>query len=201
MALTETAYKVSRRLLTPPRSTNIMQVARSLQPPVPQATAYKIVRWMKYHGAVSERENGYSVDLRRMLDLLAATRISTLLPNRVSKTHLDVEAFHKRLKEAQLDHIFAFATAANLTAYFEPLETIQVYVPTGASRKIADLAGKGDITVEVFEERLHTIPRRESSDGLPITELLRTAIDVRAHPRGGAYATILEDALSKGAGL
>ncbi len=197
MAISDSAYVICRRLLIPPAPRTIVDVVEGLKPPMPQASAYRIVRWMKYHGAVQDRRPGYSIDLRRMLDLLAATRISNLLPSRTTTTKLDPRALHERLAKEGLDHVFAFSTAANLTAYFEPLEAFQLYVPKGASRQLADLAGRGRFSVEIFEEDLGRLPRQTSADGLPITELLRTAIDVRAHPRGGSYATVLQDALAR----
>lgn len=201
LALTETAYAVCRRLLTPPPPLKILDVGRDVRPPIPQASVYKVVRWMKYHGAALDRPSGHSVDLRRMLDLLAATRVSNLLPTSTTATGLDLHAMHGRLEQARLAHVFAFSTAANLTAYFEPLESIQLYVPKGTSRTFAEIAGKGRYSVELFEEDLGKIPTQTSADGLPVTELLRTAIDVRAHPRGGPYATMLQDAIAKEAGL
>lgn len=200
MAISETAYRIAKHLLAYPSARRIQDITHDLVPAIPAASAYKVVRWMKYHGAVVERNRLYSVDLRRLLDLLAATRVSNLLPTRVLTSPLDPPALHARLQEARLDHVFAFSTAASLTAFFEPLENLQVYVEKGATRRVSEVVGEGKIEVEVFEDRLETVPRQTSADGLPITELLRTAIDVRSHPRGGAYATILQDALSKEAG-
>lgn len=194
----EHCYTIAKSLLEREPVPDLGALHAALDPPIQRSVFYSITKWMQYHGAFESSPAGLRAELRRLLDLLAGVRRANLVPLRTSTTNLDVKRVHAALSHAKIQHTFGFMTAANLGTFYEPLERIQIYVPPGKSRQAAKALRNGRITVEWFPQRMDRLPTTKNADGLPITELLRTAIDTRAHPQAGAYAMILQNAIQRG---
>lgn len=191
----EPAYRLAASLLRHPNP-------KTLREAFPDAgmtpnQAYPISRWLEFHGAVTKRGDHYEADLKTLVDLLSAQRRRHVLP---AATHLvapPIEDVHAQLDAAGIRHVFAYTTAANLLVYFEPLPHIEVYVEKRDVARVRPSLRPGKVPLEVYTTRLDDLPHDEGDRGLPRTDLLRTAVDVNAHPYGGAHAALLRDALSE----
>lgn len=201
--LPDSTYRLSRLLASRKRWDKLINAIHQARPKIPQSQAYRITQWLTFHAALVEGAPGYTVDVRRLLDTLAGVRRANLTPSRVLTTVPDPRRVTQALAEAKVRHAWGFATAANLHAFFEPLERLQLYVEawdaSGLDRpRLEALLPRGAAPIEVYDDKVQELHLTEIAR-LPATELFETAIDVRAHPRAGAYADLLQRAIEEAA--
>lgn len=131
------------------------------------------------------------------MTLLTATRMTHIRPTAPFTTTLTLEEAHLALERARIPHVFGFFTAANRWAFFEDRQDLHAYVDRGRLRTAqAALSRKAPprarpVTVQLYVEPLRSIPV-VMRGSLPITDVFQTALDLRAHPEGGAHADFLE---------
>lgn len=192
---TDNIQRIARFLLLGPRPFTINLIGELIQ--VPQPSVYEITRWLKYHRAIVQ-EGGYWVpDAHRLLGLVASTRRGDVVPARTLSTDGDAVRVHQILDRHQVRHAFGYLTAANLHLYYQPEPRIQLLVPSNQVTTARRALPEGDRPVEIYARDLEHTGTQVLADGLPATDLLETAIDVRAHPDGGPHADILLQALAR----
>lgn len=189
----------------PPVSANLETIARFLlrheeftisdladRLGVPQASVYEVTRWLRYHRALFLGEGRWVTDVPRLLDLLAATRLRDVVPARTLSTRLDLAGLHKALTAADIPYAFGYLTAANLHLYYQPEPRVFMFVQRGQATSARRLLPDGERPLQLFERDLTRPEPATASNGLRMTDLFETAVDVRAHPDGGPHANLLQ---------
>lgn len=187
-------YRVARFFLTNPDPCTLSTIAERTG--VPRSSLTQLVRWLRYHRAVRARDGQYTADPGRMLDLLASARRPDVVPARTLTTDHDEAELSHVLDGVGVDHVLAYLTAANLHLFYQPERRIMVAVERGQATQARRVLTDGDQPVEIFERDMSHVHATTDPEGRRFTDLIETAIDVRAHPDGGPYATLLEEALA-----
>ncbi|MGQ0535227.1 MAG: hypothetical protein ACT4PT_04055 [Methanobacteriota archaeon] len=130
------------------------------------------------------------------MSVLTSHRVARVQPLFEGATFLKPHAFSTRLRELGIQHALCMLSAANEWAFYEPLYSIQLYIPRNQSARVHREARTGNIPVEVFAENFAELPTTTRS-GTPVTSLFVTILDCRAHPTGGAHAAFLEGVLER----
>lgn len=155
------------------------------------------IHWMTFHRAIRFDGDRLEADRGRLLTLLTAARTTHLRPSPPFATNRSVDEIHDVLEAAGVRHVFGFFTAANRWSFFEPRDDCHVYVDRGRLGDLRDaIRPSGPVerrptTVQPFVEPVSAIETLVR-DGVPVTGLFETVVDLRAHPEGGAHADFLE---------
>lgn len=157
------------------------------------------VNHLLHHRALRFRGDRLEADRSRLMAVLTAHRIAAHRPEAPFRIALEPEAAHRALEGAGVPHCFAFFTAANQWAFYEPRRDLDLYVERGSLGRVREVLAPPPSRVRragglahPFLERVRAIPATARS-GLPVTSPLLTVLDLRAHPEGGAHAAFLEE--------
>jgi hypothetical protein len=187
--------RLGRLLFLEPQWPNQSELARRLET-TPSAIETWI-HWLAFHRAIRFESGRIEADRPRLLTLLAAARTANLRPAPPFTTTRSTAQIQELLHEQQVPHVFSFFTAANQWAFYEPRDDCHLYVDRGRMGVLRRLLGQREpprrhpTTVQAYLEPVATIQATQR-DGLPITGIFETVVDLRAHPEGGAHAAFLE---------
>lgn len=166
---------------------------------VPTATGYRIFRFYAHHGALRSSRAGMEVDHRKIVTLAGGLRADRAVPDRELTKCPPLAAAARVLGDKGIAFVAAFRTAANRIGYFEPAETMSLYVGRPEQRELARL-----LTVpgqsgrcHLHHEDLSRLEAVRDADGIPITSPMQTLLDLAADPLGGAHRSFLEELLRR----
>ena len=163
---------------------------------VPHPTTHRILRFYRYHGAVAAGRGPLKPDKRKVFHLATGLRRDRAVPDLVLRHAPGPAAAVADLKAAGIPFVVAFASAANLLAYFEPPAHASLLIRRDDAARIRTLLGrrKGPGRVHLYYRDLETIPT-VSRQGVRVTEPFRTLLDAGADASAGAHAEFLYQAL------
>ncbi|HVL48733.1 MAG TPA: hypothetical protein VM889_09265 [Candidatus Thermoplasmatota archaeon] len=186
---------------------SVRELARRLA--VGHTKVAEVVRFLQFHQAVRPDAGRWAVEWEKTARLLGALRLSSVVPVRTVDAAVSQAEVRDRLEAAGVPHVFAFTTAANALAYFEPQPETCVYVEkrrAGEAARLLQLESASNPRrarslashprVLLFGERLAVLDSTASAIGT-ITSLHQTYVDLLHYPLAGAQADFLKKAIMK----
>lgn len=163
------------------------------------ASVNEVLRFLRFHSGIGPRP-GNEVRWRRVAETFSHLRLAAMMPARQLHGPVDAHGAAELLDAAGVPHVFAFRTAANLWAYFEPEPQTHIIVsPTHL--KAAKEALEGETTnrsrapnTNLFADDIRSVPNTLRQD-LQVTDRLMTWIDLRHFPFAGAHHAFFESVI------
>ncbi len=163
-----------------------------------KSAAYRILRFFKFHGAISYSGKLEVVDKKKVLQLAAGVRADRAVPDIIIQDGPPPSTAFRMLRSAGIGACFAFQSAANMHAFFEPSRETSFYVPTGyVTRAARVLRGHGTSPTHLHGARIDRIPSEPADEDSRRTTMTQTLIDLLSSPYAGAHAAFLQEVLSK----
>lgn len=135
-------------------------------------------------------------------------RIGFIDPKRKFKVRLDLSQIGEWLEQHQIRHVFAFTTAANQWAYFEPDPTTHIIIDRNDLQRLGRIIKpesppastdrrKSPVKhVNVFADNLELLDATNAR-GLNLTTRIQTWIDLRHFPHAGAHAAFFQQVIAE----
>jgi hypothetical protein len=187
-------WDLGRLLHREPRWPSRAEVARALD-----TSPGALDPWfnlLEFHEAI-RFDGGLEVDRSRLLEFLAAERTAGLRPRPPASTAHGIDESHETLASEGIPHVFCMFSAENLWSHFEERPEVQLYVErehAQSTRTLLEPASHRARPVRPLRLFVEDLSRVGPLDrgGVPVTRPLRTVVDLRAHPQGGAHAEFME---------
>lgn len=173
------------------------------------------VSFLVFHRALREGESGLVVEWDQLARIVGALRLPSIMPERTFDAVLSQEDARAEFERREIRHAFAFTTAANILAYFEPHPEVCILVERrdlAAAARVFSEAAAGLVTPRsrspvadprsassrfmLFPDRIQRLDVTDSDQGR-VTSLHQTYVDLLYFPLAGAHADFLKKAIDK----